>query len=62
VVKEAEKKERSKGKASPLEEKIKEDKALKKMDRGQLNKWKNTPMDDLEHLAGKEGRTGWRSP
>jgi len=33
-----------------LEEKIKEEKTLKKMDRGQLSKRKNTSMDALEHL------------
>jgi hypothetical protein len=37
-----------------LEEKIKEDKASKKMDRGQLNKRKKTPTDTLEHLVEKK--------
>jgi hypothetical protein len=37
-----------------LEEKIKEDKAAKKMDRGQLNKRKKTPMGALEHLMEKK--------
>jgi hypothetical protein len=42
-----------------LKEKIKEDKASKKMDRGQLNKWKKTPMGALEHLTEKkEGQVG----
>jgi hypothetical protein len=40
VVKEAEKKERSK-ESYPLKEKIKEDRSTKKMDRGQLSKQKN---------------------
>jgi hypothetical protein len=34
-----------------LKEKIKEDKASKNMDRGQLSKRKKTPMGALEHLA-----------
>jgi hypothetical protein len=42
-----------------LEEKIKEDKASRKTDRGQLRKWKKTPTDSLEHLVEKEGGTGW---
>jgi hypothetical protein len=37
-----------------LEEKIKEDKASKKTDHGQLNKWKKTPTDALEHLMEKK--------
>jgi hypothetical protein len=39
-----------------LEEKIKEDKAPRKMDRGQLNKRKKTSTSALEHLAGKKER------
>jgi hypothetical protein len=30
-----------------------ENRYTRKMDRGKLSKWKNPPMDDLEHLAGK---------
>jgi hypothetical protein len=42
-----------------LEEKIKEDKSSKKMYHGQLNKWKKTSMDDLEHFTeNKEGQDG----
>jgi hypothetical protein len=26
------------------------------MDHGKLNKWKNSPIDSLEHLAGKMER------
>jgi hypothetical protein len=37
-----------------LEEKIEEDKAVRKMDRGQLNKRKKTPTSALEHLMEKE--------
>jgi hypothetical protein len=37
-----------------LEDKIKEDIALKMRDRGQVNKWKKTPMDTLENLMEKE--------
>jgi hypothetical protein len=39
-----------------LEEKIEEDKATRKMDRGQLSKWKKTSMSALEHLTGKKER------
>jgi hypothetical protein len=53
VVKEVEKKERSKGKLS-LKEKIKEDRSTKNMDHGQLNKRKNPPTDSLEHLTEKK--------
>jgi hypothetical protein len=42
-----------------LEEKIKEDKASKKKDRGQLNKRKKISTSVLEHLAkNKEGQVG----
>jgi hypothetical protein len=42
-----------------LEEKIKEDKAAKKMDHGQLKKRKKTPIGTLEHLVEKkEGQAG----
>jgi hypothetical protein len=40
-----------------LNEKIKDDILTRKMDRGQLNKWKNTPMDALEHRAGKKEKS-----
>ena len=39
-----------------LNENIEEDRSTRKMDNGQLNKIKNTPMDALEHLAGKKER------
>jgi hypothetical protein len=39
-----------------LDEKIEENRSTRKMDRGQLNKWKNPPMDALEHLMGKKER------
>jgi hypothetical protein len=39
-----------------LEEKVKEDRSTRKMDRGQLSKWKNPPTDALEHLAEKKER------
>jgi hypothetical protein len=45
-----------------LKEKIKEDKASKNMDHGQLNKRKKTPTGCFGAPHGKEGRTGWRSP
>jgi hypothetical protein len=37
-----------------LKEKIKEVKATKKMDHGQLRKWKKTPMGVSENLAEKK--------
>jgi hypothetical protein len=40
----------------PLDEKIEENRSARKMDRGQLSKRKNPPMDALEHLAGKKER------
>jgi hypothetical protein len=39
-----------------LNERIEGDISTRKMDRGKLSKWKNPPMDDLEHLAGKTER------
>jgi hypothetical protein len=39
-----------------LNEKIKDDRSTRNMDRGQLSKRKNPPMDALEHLAGKKER------
>jgi hypothetical protein len=39
-----------------LEEKIKEDKAVRKMDHGQLNKQKKTSTSALEHLTEKKER------
>jgi hypothetical protein len=55
VVKEEEKKERSKGEQA-LDEKIEENRSTRKMDHGQLSKRKNPPIDALEHLAGKKER------
>jgi hypothetical protein len=37
-----------------LEEKNKEDKAVRNMEHGQLNKWKKTPMGALDHLMEKK--------
>jgi hypothetical protein len=42
-----------------LEEKIKEDKEVKKMDHGQLSKWKKTSTGALEHLVEKKEGIGW---
>jgi hypothetical protein len=39
-----------------LDEKIEDDRSTRKMDHGQLSKWKNPPMDALEHLVGKKER------
>jgi hypothetical protein len=39
-----------------LDEEIKDDKSARKTDRGQLSKWKNPPVDALEHLFGKKKR------
>jgi hypothetical protein len=52
-----EKKRRSEVRESKsLDGEIEEDRSTRKMDRGQLSKWKNPPMDALEHLAGKKER------
>jgi hypothetical protein len=40
----------------PLDEKIEENRSTRKMDHGQLSKWKKPPMDALEHLAGNMER------
>jgi hypothetical protein len=37
-----------------VKDKIKEDKASKNMDCGQLNKWNKTPTDVLDHLMEKK--------
>jgi hypothetical protein len=37
-----------------LNDKIEEDRLARNMDRGQLSKRKNPPMDALEHYAGKK--------
>jgi hypothetical protein len=37
-----------------LDEKTEENRSTRKIDHGQLNKRKNPPIDDLEHLAGKK--------
>jgi hypothetical protein len=39
-----------------LNEKIEGDRSTRKMNRGQLSKQKNLPMDALEHLTGKKER------
>jgi hypothetical protein len=39
-----------------LNEKIEEDISTSNMDRGQLNKRKNLPMDALDHLVEKKER------
>jgi hypothetical protein len=52
VSKRAEKMERSK----PLDEEIEDDRSARKKDRGQLNKWKNPPLDALEHHARRKER------
>jgi hypothetical protein len=42
-----------------LDEEIEDDKPVRKKDRGQLNKWKNPPLDALEHrLKRKERQVG----
>jgi hypothetical protein len=39
-----------------LDEETEDDRSTRKTDHGQLNKWKNPPMDALEHLARKKER------
>ena len=36
-----------------MNEEIEEDRSTRKMEHGKLSKWKNPPVDALEHLAGK---------
>jgi hypothetical protein len=45
-----------------LDEEIKEDISARNMDHGQLSKWKNPPMDALEHLTRKKERQAGESP
>jgi hypothetical protein len=52
VSKREEKMERSK----PLDEEIEDDRSTRKKDHGQLNKWKNPPLDALEHRARRKER------
>jgi hypothetical protein len=42
--------------SKPLDREIEEDILTRNMDRGQLSKWKNPPMDALDHFAGKKER------
>jgi hypothetical protein len=44
-----------------LEEKIEEDKAVRKVDHGQLSKWKKTSTSALEHLMEKKERQAGKS-
>jgi hypothetical protein len=39
-----------------LDEEIKDDKSARKKDRGQLKKWKNPPLDALEHRVRRKER------
>jgi hypothetical protein len=39
-----------------LDEEIEDDRSARNMDRGKLRKWKNPPMDALEHLVGNKER------
>jgi hypothetical protein len=39
-----------------LDEEIKDDISERKTDRGQLNKWKNPPLDTLEHCVRRKER------
>jgi hypothetical protein len=43
-------------KSKSLDEEIKDDRSTRKMDRGQLRKWKNPPLDALEHREMKKER------
>jgi hypothetical protein len=53
-------KRRSEGQEDELlDKKTKENRSARKIDRGQLSKRKNPPIDSLEHLTGKkEGQAG----
>jgi hypothetical protein len=39
-----------------LDEEIEDDRSIRKTDRGQLNKWKNPPLDALEHCVRRKER------
>jgi hypothetical protein len=39
-----------------LNEKIEDERSERKINHGQLSKWKKTSMSALEHLAGKKER------
>jgi hypothetical protein len=39
-----------------LDEEIKDDRSARKMDHGQLSKWKNPLVDSLENLVGRKER------
>jgi hypothetical protein len=39
-----------------LDEEIKDDRSARKMDQGQLSKWKNPPLDALEHRVRRKER------
>jgi hypothetical protein len=39
-----------------LDEKTEDDRSERNMDHGQLNKWKNIPLDALEHFARRKER------
>jgi hypothetical protein len=41
-----------------LDEEIKDDRSERKKDHGQVSKWKEPPLDALEHHE-KEGKIGW---
>jgi hypothetical protein len=46
-------------KRNSLDEEIEDDRSARKMDRGRLGKWKNPPLDALEHrMRRKERRVG----
>jgi hypothetical protein len=39
-----------------LNEEIEDDRSTRKKDRGQLSKWKNPPLDALEHRVRRKER------
>jgi hypothetical protein len=39
-----------------LDEEIEDDKSTRKRDRRKLNKWKNPPLDSLEHRVRRKER------
>jgi hypothetical protein len=43
-------------KSKPLDEEIKEDRSTRKMDLENLRKWKNPPLDALEHRTRRKER------
>jgi hypothetical protein len=49
-------------KCKPLDEEIEYDISARKMDQGKISKWKNPPLDALEHHARRKERQAGEAP